>query len=479
MRDIVTFYKHGHIKHAHAATHCGKPIPIGDDAASARVSQYDEERVKRWQAVLDVQNEQKRAEVEEAQARDEAVASALAAAAVAPQASEASKQPPHKKRRKASSTKPGPSSAGDEDADVANSSTDRRGELINMRLLIKWTDGCGVQYVQREAALGTASLYGDTELLGMMLRQQAAAAFGVIGMHIVFEPHCFKFIHDAAGKVFATNKDKGVKGREVTISNVYEHYDYNAATMLKPTHSTFNFGADFSFSNYYHLLYKKENFVELKSDAVVGIKSWRLTEGGTTSRALARSGHSGGLGYAFRSQPHVCFCECNPCKHAAFTGTPSEHTALPSTQQAKDRVIATNYFDTIKNDTPLASKGNLDDSTAGSEPLWLSIAKGKMESADAPFRVGGGVGENGTRTIQENWKFVDIQWLVKIKTDSDGNVHYEAWSQPHGERTVLTKPKIIPVDFEWLRVEESANANTRYVLSAADYERLTHAVRPR
>jgi hypothetical protein len=58
-------------------------------------------------------------------------------------------------------------------------------------------------------------------------------------------------------------------------------------------------------------------------------------------------------------------------------------------------------------------------------------------------------------------------------------VHYEAWSQPHGERTVLTKPKIIPVDFKWMRVEESANSNTRYVLSTADYERLSHAVRPR
>jgi hypothetical protein len=59
-------------------------------------------------------------------------------------------------------------------------------------------------------------------------------------------------------------------------------------------------------------------------------------------------------------------------------------------------------------------------------------------------------------------------------------VHYEAWSQPHGERTVLTKPKIIPVDFKWMRVEESANSTTRYVLSAADCERLySHAVRPR
>jgi hypothetical protein len=49
--------------------------------------------------------------------------------------------------------------------------------------------------------------------------------------------------------------------------------------------------------------------------------------------------------------------------------------------------------------------------------------------------------------------YVDIEWLVKIKTDSAGDVHYETWSQPHGERTVLTKPKILCVPIEWLRVE--------------------------
>ena len=37
---------------------------------------------------------------------------------------------------------------------------------------------------------------------------------------------------------------------------------------------------------------------------------------------------------------------------------------------------------------------------------------------------------------------------MKIKTDSEGNVHYEAESQPHGERTVLTKPKILCVPIE-------------------------------
>jgi len=42
---------------------------------------------------------------------------------------------------------------------------------------------------------------------------------------------------------------------------------------------------------------------------------------------------------------------------------------------------------------------------------------------------------------------------VKIKTDSAGSVHYEAWGQPHGERTVLTKPKILCVPIVWLREE--------------------------
>ena len=44
--------------------------------------------------------------------------------------------------------------------------------------------------------------------------------------------------------------------------------------------------------------------------------------------------------------------------------------------------------------------------------------------------------------------------LVKVKTDSQGDVHYEAWSQPHGDLTVLTK------------------------MSGATYQRLTDAVKP-
>jgi len=39
--------------------------------------------------------------------------------------------------------------------------------------------------------------------------------------------------------------------------------------------------------------------------------------------------------------------------------------------------------------------------------------------------------------------------LAKIKTDSEGNVHYEKWRHPSGDRTVLTKPKILTIAFEW------------------------------
>ena len=55
---------------------------------------------------------------------------------------------------------------------------------------------------------------------------------------------------------------------------------------------------------------------------------------------------------------------------------------------------------------------------------------------------------------------------------------YENLSQPHSEKTVLTKPKIFTVAFEWLRVEERRNRPTRYVMSAATYQRLVEAVRP-
>ena len=98
---------------------------------------------------------------------------------------------------------------------------------------------------------------------------------------------------------------------------------------------------------------------------------------------------------------------------------------------------------------------------------------------DGKFTAAGGEGASGTRTIAKNWTYVDIAWLVKIKTDSAGDVHYEAWSQPHSERTVLTKSKILSVPIEWLRVQARRNAPVRYVMSAATYQRLVEAVRPR
>jgi len=49
---------------------------------------------------------------------------------------------------------------------------------------------------------------------------------------IVFPPHCFKYSHDAAGKLLAENVQKGIMSRAWTISDVSEHYDYNAATMV-------------------------------------------------------------------------------------------------------------------------------------------------------------------------------------------------------------------------------------------------------
>ena len=67
-------------------------------------------------------------------------------------------------------------------------------------------------------------------------------------------------------------------------------------------------------------------------------------------------------------------------------------------------------------------------------------------------------------------------------------MHYEKWKQPLGERTqlveegdatrhVLTKPKILTVPITLREIERRNNAPTRYVLSAADYQRLVDAVK--
>jgi len=105
----------------------------------------------------------------------------------------------------------------------------------------------------------------------------------------------------------------------------------------------------------------------------------------------------------------------------------------------------------------------------------MSIAKGVKKINDVPFSAAGG--PTGTRTIATNWTYVEIQWLVKVKTDSKGDVHYEAWRQPHGERTVLTKPKIVCIPIVWERIEQRRNAPMRYVMSAAMYQRLVEALR--
>ena len=475
MRDIVAYFKHGHLKHATAATHRGKPVPIGADAATAKESEYDKTRLDRLAAVKAQQKKEKDAELALAREQEEAAAPAAAAPAAAAPAAAANSAPVLKKRATAGVSKRPVATAATDDEEMA--STDAaygRGTLPRMRLLIKFTDGCGVQYVQREAAHGTASLYADTEELSKQLADKAEK-FGVFGVHVVFEPHCFKYIHDAAGKVFADNSDRGVLERGWTISNVEEHYDYNAATMLAPTNERFNF--DFSFSEYVHVLYRAENFIDLEADAVQGIKAWRCTQGGSTSRAIGRGGAGGGLGYLFDSQPHVCFCQGKPCAHVAFTGTPTEHRVLPATQEKTDRDQATDFYGTICADMPLASQGDLEDETAGGEPLWLSIAKGNLEKNDEKFTAAGGSGEGGTRTIAKNWYYVDVSWLVKVKTDSDGNVHYDSWTQPHGERTVLTKNKILSVPINWLRVEDRRDGTKRYVMSGATYQRLLDAVK--
>ena len=152
------------------------------------------------------------------------------------------------------------------------------------------------------------------------------------------------------------------------------------------------------------MLYKEEDFIDLQSDAVDGIKSWRFTEGGTDPRATGRGGHGGGHGYGFRSQPHACFCgQGSQCKHVDFTGTPTDHRVLPCTQEKAYREQATDFVASIKQGTPLATKGAVDDSTSGDEPMWLAIAQGAPVVNEERFTAAGGAGTHGTRTIQPNW----------------------------------------------------------------------------
>ena len=84
-----------------------------------------------------------------------------------------------------------------------------------------------------------------------------------------------------------------------------------------------------------------------------------------------------------------------PCPHVDFSGMPTEHTVCPATQDKNDREEATNFAGTIDVGTPLASQGDLDDATAGGEPMWMSIAKGKLVVNEKSFKAAGGAGANG------------------------------------------------------------------------------------
>jgi len=341
-----------------------------------------------------------------------------------------------------------------------------------MRLLLKWSDGCGVQYVQREAALGTASLYGDIEAHAKtMAIAEAAKSLASSGRTWSSSPIVLSTFTMRRARSLSTTRIGALWAAMSPSADIEEHYDYNARTMLSPVNEDFNF--DFSFSNYIHVLYKKDDFIKLEADAVHGIKSWRFTQGSTSERVAARGGHGvGGLGYAFRSQPHVCFCEGAPCKHIDFTGAPSAHCVHACFQEKTDREQATAFVDTIKKGMPLASKGDIEDKTSGGEPLWLSIAEGTIKkNTEGAFKDASG------RTINMNWAFVDVTYLNKIKTASNGDVHYEAWTQPQGARTVLTKPKILTVSFELEKVEKR-DGTIRYVMEAGMYQRLTDAVKP-
>ena len=78
MRDIICFYRHGHLKHASAASARGEPIPIGPSCANAKVSKYDVARLeeyKKIKAAIKAQKEAAEAAAAEAAAADAAAES--------------------------------------------------------------------------------------------------------------------------------------------------------------------------------------------------------------------------------------------------------------------------------------------------------------------------------------------------------------------------------------------------------------------
>ena len=204
-RDIISYYKMGHMVHATAATHNGEPVPIGQDAASATTSEYDTQRLERLSKRRAAEQARKAEEAAAAAREHSEAASSSATPAPAATAEGGSGTATAeggggtataeggggklKKRASAGTTRGAPAAAAaDGGAPVGRLAvdTDRRGKLTLMRLVLKMTDGCGVQYVQREAALGTAALYGDIEALSQQATE-AVARFGVIGLHVVCE----------------------------------------------------------------------------------------------------------------------------------------------------------------------------------------------------------------------------------------------------------------------------------------------------
>ena len=98
MRDIISYYTRGHLVHATAATHRGKPMLIGEDSASAETSKYDKERLERLKKFRAAQEKDKEAEAEVERAERAAAATATPVPAPAP-VPEGSGAAVHKQRR--------------------------------------------------------------------------------------------------------------------------------------------------------------------------------------------------------------------------------------------------------------------------------------------------------------------------------------------------------------------------------------------
>ena len=84
MRDIVAFYRHGHLLHAKAGTHCGTPIPIGETAVTAKPSAYDETRLELLERLRTQQAREAEADVAVDQQQSVAAPAAAPSAAPAP-----------------------------------------------------------------------------------------------------------------------------------------------------------------------------------------------------------------------------------------------------------------------------------------------------------------------------------------------------------------------------------------------------------